>query len=147
MKDNKIRHENAIIINFSGHRLPTSVFNTLKAQGHQYFHIYSEHIHINADSDIYEQCYRIVTNLLSKRNQSGQTLLEVEGEKYFLSAGHSQANLIIYNAISALLGYCPEMIVTGINKYKFYEYESKQTFNMQSWCGRWRSIERNKYLS
>lgn len=147
MKETKQRHENAIVINLSGHRLPQSIFEQLKEQGHKYFHIYSEHIHINPDDNIYSQCYDIVNNLLSKTNQNGLSLLDVEGERYYVNAGHAQANLIIYNAIAALLGYNPVLLITGINRFKFQEYECKQTFDMQSWTGRWRSIERNKYLT
>lgn len=143
----KIRHENAIIINFSGHRVPQTVFSHLKEEGHQYFHIFSEHIHIDPDADIYTQCYEAVSNIFSKCNRNNQFLLDVEGERYYLSAGHSQANLIIYDAIASLLGYCPNVVITGINRFRFQDYECKQLLNMQSWCGRWRSIERSKYLS
>lgn len=146
-KPKKIRHENAVIINLSGHRLAQSVFEELKEAGHKYFHIFSEHIHIDPDDDIYTQCHEITTELISRSNLNGQTLLDVEGEKYYLSAGHSQANLIIYNAIASLLGYNPSMLITGINRFKFQDYECKSLFNMQSWTGRWRSIERQKYLS
>lgn len=147
MNEKKIRHENAIIINLSGHRLTQSVFEKLKKEGHQYFHIFSEHINIDPDNEMYTQCQDIITNLLTRPNSNQQTFLDVEGEKYYLSCGHSQANLIIYTGVSALLGYNPTLLTTGINRFKFQEHECKQVFNLQSWAGKWRSTERQKYLS
>lgn len=146
VKKEKIRHENAVVINLSGHRISQSVFDQLKEEGHQYFHIFSEHINIDPDKDMFTQCHEITSNLISRPNSNNQSLLDVEGEKYYLSCGHAQANLIIYNALAAFLGYNPNMLVTGINRFKFQDYECKQLFNLQSWVGRWRSIERNKYL-
>lgn len=143
----KVKHENAIILNLSGHKLPQSIFDTLKEEGHKHFIIFSEHIHIDPDADMYEQCYKITSNFINRSNQNNVTFLSAEGERYFVSAGYSQASLIIYNAVASLLGYNPSILITGINKFKFQEHECKEVFNMQAWMGRWRSIERNKYLN
>lgn len=142
----KERHEHAIIINLSGHRVPQSVFEQLKKVPHETFSIYTQAVHIDIDEDIYQECLQQLNGLLQIENNRGQSLLEAEGEIYYVSCGHAQANLILYSALESLLGFAPHVVVTGIDKYKFHTYKCKSLFNMHAWKGRWRSIERNKYI-
>lgn len=144
IKDRK-KHPHAIIINLSGHILPQSVFDELKLQGHQSFSVITQSVHIDVDESIHEQCKKIIDTVLSMKTRRSKTLLELEGESYYVSAGHTHANLVIYSGIAALLGYNPHVIITGINRFRFQDHECKSIFNLQSWVGRWRSIERNKY--
>ena len=145
-KSERTRHPHALIINLSGHRLPQSVFDGLLQEGHKTFDIFSQSIHIDVDGDIHQQCDTAIKELLENPNRRNVKLLELEGEIYYVGCGHAQVNVLIYQAIASLLGFNPPMIITGINRYKFQDYQCKALFDVQAWNGKWRSTERKKFL-
>jgi len=139
------RHPHAKIINLSGHRLPDSVIERIK-ELHESYSIYSCSVHVDIDEDLFEQCTVIMDNILTQPDVFGANIRECDGELYYVGPGHSQTNLIIYEALEALFGYCPHLISIGVNKYRFQSYDLKRCYALQEWKGHWRSIERNRYL-
>lgn len=139
------RHQHAKIINLSGHRLPDDAIARIK-ELHSSYSIYSIFVSVDMDEDLTDQCTVIIRDLLEERDIFGDTVIQSVGELYYAGPGHSQTNLMIYQAIQALFGYAPHLISIGVNMYKFQTYELKRCYDIQRWSGRWRSIERNRYL-
>ena len=144
-KKQKVVHETAVIYNFSGHKIPQSVFLPLRKKGHRKFVIFSAAVHVDLSNDLGQQIEAVLDRMLSVRNNQEELPQEVVGERYYLGCGHSTANLLVFTALSSILGTPPHLLITGNNDIRWNEYEFKQTLVMKGWEGRWRSIMRERY--
>jgi hypothetical protein len=100
----------------------------------------------DVEKDLTRQVAEGLDNFLNKKNTKGNLPHQVEGDRYYISAGHSSSNILIFTALSALLGSQPQLLVIGTSERRFNHYEYKQTANVKGWHQRWRSEMRMKYI-
>lgn len=140
----------AVILNLSGHRVPTDVFDNLKERGYEHFTIFSEIVHLDVDNDYGTQCKEILHSLLTKTNSHGRTACECDGDVFMLLPGHSTAAVLLYQALEKLMGYPVPLLITGIDtsgprqsvRYKMIG----DPFYVKGYAGQWRNAGRKKYM-
>ena len=141
----KIADETAVIYNFSGHKIPQSAFEKLKARGYKKWVIFNRSIHVNMDADVPTQIKKDLDLLFTTGNKEGDLPQTVEGDRYYICSGHAAANLLIYTALSSIFGTPPLLLLIGNNEKSWNSYELKDILTMKSWKGSWRSEMRQRY--
>ena len=141
----------AILLNLSGHRVPTQVFSRLERKGYESFTIYPGMVDINVDRDMGVQVKEIIHALLTKRNSKGMTATECDGTLFLLLPAHSTAAVLIYQALEKLMGYPVPLLITGKDhdperpKYAVRHKMIGDPFDVKGFAGQWRG-ERSRYL-
>jgi hypothetical protein len=141
----KTADETAVIYNFSGHKLPQSAFEKLRIKGYKKWVIFNRSIHLNLDDDITQQIRDELDILFKVGNKDGEMPQTVIGDRYYVSSGHSVANLLLYTALTSIFGAPPLVLVMGLNEKTWNEYELKDIIPLKHWKGSWRSEMRQRY--
>ena len=140
----------ALIFNFSGHRVPTSTLENLKRQGYETIHIFSEVVHIDVTTDIGSQVEALIDKMMTKTNRHGNKVVDFDADLYFLPPAHATTSICLYQALEKLWGYPIPILVTGLERGsnsrspRYTQYGNP--FNLKGWVGRFRSELRKEYL-
>ncbi len=140
----------AFVFNFSGHRLDRPALDKL-LESHTTLEVFNEAPHFNLDgesaSEFLIQTESLLDSFLLRANESGVKPVDVDVSPwYYVPSGHAGGTLIIYQALSKLIGTCGQLILRnyegGLTANRKTYYPIKQVVDLKKWGSRWRSIKR-----
>lgn len=135
----------AVIINLSGHRMPTSTFKWLKDSGYARYSLFSTAIDFDYETDIWQQVETIVKDLSEQRDINGQSVFDVEGTLFLCAPARGAGAIMLYEAISSLFGISPQLILVSHDSYS-RKHEIKQVIDLRAFANKFRSYWRARYI-
>lgn len=135
----------AVIVNLSGHRVPNSGIEWLRAQGYTRYSMFAVPIEFDYEGDVWQQCENIVANLSEARDREGRTVFQCEGTLFMCAPARGAGAIMLYEAVSSLFGIAPQLMLVSQDTYA-RQYALKQVIDMRAYAAKFRSFFRGKYL-
>lgn len=146
------RHPRAVIYNFSGHPIPTTVFTGteekegLRGRGHKWTSIYTGAVGFFDQNELPEQImaylYDAHNNKSEKRPDRDQAF-SAEGDKYILLPHVGEASVLITLAVKAL-GL--DLTLITVKKENDGTYQLGRFIDLEDWFRYWRGEGRQDLL-